>query len=221
MQAIIIPADEPNTLQLAENLTSLLKKHHYTPSKVAHDLHIPMMTVRRLMLGETTDPRLSTLKLLADYFGVTIDWLTGVVTHPNAPQFNAKPNFVPVLSWDVAAGLQSLQDLDLTNWKDWQAVSSSEKNPLSKNAFALLSGPSMYPRFPQGTIFIFEPDLASKDGDIVLVRLEMGKELTLRELVIDPPEWRLQSLVSSSGSLQYLPAQHQILGVNVMTLLYR
>jgi transcriptional regulator with XRE-family HTH domain len=222
MQTAVVQVDEQVSSQLAENLTTLLKQRHCSPSKVAQDLDIPMMTIRRLMLGETTDPRLSTLKLLADYFAVTIDWLTGEATHPNAGyQSVAKPNFVPILSWEALTGIESLQGLDLSSWKDWQPISSNEKNPLSKSAFALMSRPSMYPRFPQGTIFIFEPDTTPKDGDLVLVRIEASKELTLRELIIDPPEWRLQSLVSNSGSLQYLSSLHHIMGVNVMTLLYR
>lgn len=211
-------SDDPK--QLAENLSGLLKNHHLNTNQLAQILNIPMMTIRRLVSGETIDPRISTLKLIADYFKVSVDSLINSDSQAITKTLKkTKSHLVPVLSWEMAEKINILRDLDLSKWKEWQTISLSDQSVLSNNAFALESRPSMYPRFPQGTIFIIDPDVTPIDGDMVLVKLRKNNELTLRELTIDPPEWTLYSISGSNG-LQYSEQEHQIVGVNVLTMLY-
>lgn len=60
---------------IAKNLSELLKKHCLKTNQLAHHLGLPTMTIRRLLSGETGDPRISTLKCIADYFDVAVDVL--------------------------------------------------------------------------------------------------------------------------------------------------
>jgi transcriptional regulator with XRE-family HTH domain len=207
--------------KFAENLRALLKSHHLNANQLAQILGIPMMTIRRLLSGETTDPRISTLKLIADYFNVSVDSLLegNAQTIINSLK-KTKPHFVPKLDWNTIEKITTISDLDLNQWKEWQSISLGERDPISKSAFALESRPSMYPRFPQGTIFIIDPDAIPTDGDIVLIKLKKNDELTLRELIIDPPEWKLYPIVSRSSILQFSEEEHQIIGVNLLTMLY-
>ena len=216
--------DEPQSVpeglsKLAINLEALLKAKNLNASRVAQKLGIPMMTIRRLLSGETTDPRISTLKLIADYLEVSVNSL---VEDNQAvlekPAYQSRPFLVPILDWQTAEKWRTLQNLD--SWPHWQPVAGYEKDLINQNSFALRSRPSMYPRFPNGTIFIINPDIVPADGDIVLVKLNNG-ELTLRELVIDPPEWKLYPVVTGSAILNYLVHEHRILGVNVLTMLYK
>lgn len=220
MESNTVQKLENESRQLADKLHALLKKHNLNANQVAQELGIPMMTIRRLISGETADPRISTLKLIADHFNVSIDSLLDEETLSTLQPLNkAKPHFVPVLDWVIAEKMKSIKDLDLSNWKEWQPVSLNEQDGLGKNAFALESRPSMYPRFPQGTIFIFDPDIDPADGDIVLVKIK-NNELTLRELSIDPPEWQLQPVVPGSKVLQYNEQDFEIIGINILTMLY-
>ena len=136
--------------QLALNLRALFKTHHLNANQVAQALGIPMMTVRRLLSGETTDPRISTLKLIANHFGVSVDSL---MEGNNQIILKAlkktKPLFIPILDWNTAEKMNKVTDLDLTEWAEWQSVSLGENEAIGKYAFALESRPSMYPRFPQ------------------------------------------------------------------------
>lgn len=208
--------------QLAVKLDALFKNHKVNANQVAQKLGIPMMTIRRLISGETADPRISTLKLIADHFNVSIDLLLDEEkSHSSLSLAKVKPHFVPVLDWSTAEKINtSIHDLDLSTWKEWQPVSLNEQDELGKNAFALASRPSMYPRFPQGTLFIFDPDLKPTDGDIILVKIKGNDELTLRELLIDPPEWKLQPIVPGSNTLHYSKKDHSIMGVSLLTVLY-
>lgn len=210
-----------DALSLSENLRLLFDKNKLNANQIAQALGIPMMTVRRLLLGETADPRISTLKLIADYFDVTVDSLIDNNFHAsiNASK-HTQPVFVPILNWKVAATMDNTDEVDLSQWNEWQPISLTEGNSISEQAFALESRPSMYPRFPQETLFIIDPSVTPTDGDIVLVNIKKHNELTLRELIIDPPDWQLQPIVSGSSSFGYSEAEHHIVGVNVLTMLY-
>ena len=212
---------ENDSTRLAENLRILLNNHHLNTNQLAHALNIPMMTIRRLVSGETTDPRISTLKLIADYFNLSVDCLLGDAdpTHPVTSQ-SSKSRFVPILDWETTEKMNTLNDLDLRKWKEWQSIPVMENNIISSNAFALRSRPSMSPRFPQGTIFVIEPEATPMDGDIVLVKINSIHRLTLRELIVDPPDYQLHPVVIGSNMLKYNNQDHKFVGVNILTLLY-
>ncbi len=214
--------EEDKYQNLAKNLRVLLKTNGLNANQLAQLLGIPMMTIRRLLLGETTDPRVSTLKLIADYFDVSIDSLieNGNFAANNSSLGKARPLFVPKLNWETVSKISSLSEINLATWKEWQSISLVDKEKISANAFALESRPSMFPRFAQGTRFIFDSAVVPQDGDIVLIKLKKNNELTLRELVIDPPEWQLHSVVAGSNILHYSESEHEIIGINILTMLF-
>ena len=206
---------------IPKNLYALLKSKELNANQLAQLLGIPMMTIRRLLSGETSDPRVFTLKLIANYFGVTIDSLiekNPIVTNNSLEK--ARPFFVPKLNWEIVSKIKSLNDINLSDWKEWQSISLNEKEKVSNNAFALESRPSMFPRFSKGTLFIFDNDVIPRDGDIVLIKLIKNNELTLRELLIDPPEWQLHPIVPGSNILPYSESEHSIIGINILTILF-
>src|SRR5690349_21571720 len=130
--------------KLAKNLRMLLTEHNVSENDVAQTLNIPVMTVRRLASGETTDPRISTLKLIADYFKVSVDSLI----KDNNPKTiglmsRSTPQFIPILDWKIAMEKNPTKDLDLKSWKNWQPVILNEQTALSADTFALESRPSM------------------------------------------------------------------------------
>jgi SOS-response transcriptional repressor LexA len=216
-----IDSNEEYAQNLAVNLRSLLRLKNITITQLSNALDIPMMTIRRLLSGETTDPRISTLKLVADYFNVSVDSLMQPNSQTSLKSHSSlKPQFVPILDWDTAEKIKNINELELNTWKNWQSVNIAPQISIGINAFALESRPSMYPRFPQGTLFIIDPEVTPKDGDIVLIKIKNNHELTLRELRIDPPEWILQPLVSGSNIIAFQAKHHQIVGVNILTIMY-
>lgn len=206
---------------IAENLSALLKQNNLPPSQLAQILGIPVMTIRRITSGETEDPRISTLRMIADYFRISIDVLIGKELK-NAPLSSKKIKsyIVPKITWENLHKLKGSDEINSNDWSEWQSLSLNESDSISKKAFALESRPSMYPRFPKGTIFIIDPDIRPTDADIVLIRLKENNEFTLRELIIDPPNWRLAPLVSDSETFIFSSELHDIFGVSLVTMLY-
>ncbi|RAP36680.1 hypothetical protein B1207_07710 [Legionella quinlivanii] len=203
---------------IAQNLSQLMQLRKITDNKLAQDLGIPVMTVRRLLSGETTDPRVFTLKTIADYFQVTVDSLIGTSKISDYELSNSsKPVFVPLFDWEEA---KTRQSYDLKSWKEWVPVPMDGTTQLSKNAFALESRPSMIPRFQQGTLFILDPDLTPTDGDLVLINLVENNDLTLKELFIDPPEWQLHPINHGHSVIHFSKDEHQIVAVVFVTLFY-
>lgn len=207
--------------RLANNLHYLIKSQGLSESDVAQALEIPVMTVRRIISGETTDPRISTLKLLADYFKVTIDAL---IESQDELTLNLvrknKPLFVPILDWETAEKSPSLKGINLANWLEWQPIHYPDANEIDQNSFALKSLPSMYPRFPKGTLFIIAPTIRPSDGDIVLIRIKDNGEISLKELIIDPPEKKLASIIDATQINLYSEKKYEVLGVVTLTLLF-
>lgn len=218
MEAEYLVLNQEQQSSIAENLTALMKLKKITETKVAQDLNIPVMTVRRLLSGETTDPRVFTLKTIADYFNVSLDVLVGTQKlMPHEMHQPSKPIFVPIFDWEQAKDFNAI---DLSDWKSWIPVTIRQNEQISQRAFALESRPSMYPPFQPGTIFIFDPDLKPSDGDLVLVNLRANQELTLRELSIDPPDWSLRSVSQASNVLSFSKEEHDLIAVVVLTLFY-
>lgn len=57
-----------------ENVTKLCKDKGITVSALERELNLGNATIRG---WEKSDPRVGTLKLVADYFGVSVDWIIG------------------------------------------------------------------------------------------------------------------------------------------------
>ncbi len=207
--------------KIANNLSNLLKARNISINQLADEVGLPMMTIRRLTLGKTIDPRVSTLKLIADYFNITVDSLL-VKSNQTliGTSKKALPFFVPIIPWEIAEKIKTIKELDLINWKEWQPISLNVEGMIGSNSFALESRPSMYPRFPQETLFVIDPDVTPNDGDIVLVKIKENNEITLRELRIDPPDWLLQPITIGSNTIPYVKNNHKIIGINLLTILY-
>lgn len=212
--------NEAQLKSLAKNLRFLLNKSGQSENDVAQALQIPVMTIRRLVSGETTDPRISTLRLIADYFNISIDALIETKNIQSiALMKKNSPQLVPVLDWLTASQINTLADCNLNDWQYWQPVALNSPHTLSEHAFALESRPSMQPRFPLGTLFIIDPIESPTDGDIVLIKMQNSGDVSLRELVIDPPNWQLKPIITGSDLLFYDKQQHRIAGVVVLTIL--
>ena len=212
---------DPDALCIAKNLRLLMKSKNVSESEIARTLNTSVMTIRRVISGETEDPRISTLKLIADYFNVSIDSiLENETQNPSALMEKKSPRFIPILNWDILKKIESINKINYSEWDQWYPIIAKGDFKVGDNTFALESRPSMQPRFPHGTLFIITPNESPIDGDLILIRMLYDGELSLRELAIDSPKWQLQPIISGSDMLFYDKKQHDIVGVVVLTLLH-
>lgn len=221
MDNLALEINENDFKNISRNLRLLFTERDISESMVAQALNIPVITIKRIISGETTDPRISTLKMIADYFNVSIDSLMSHDNERSTALMNKNvPIFIPVLDWQTIINIHAINELDLKSWKNWHPISLIDQSHLGNHIFALESRPSMQPRYPLGTLFVIDPDEKPTDGDIVLIKMRKDKGISLRELVIDLPRWQLQPVVTGSETLFYEKNEHDIIGVVILTLLY-
>lgn len=222
MKSSKVEAMEPAQIQnIARNLKALIVASKVSELEIARALNTSVLTIRRIISGETEDPRISTLKSIADYFNISMDSLLddNGLRSINAMIKN-KPTVIPILGWKTIEACESIEDIDLTGWNEWYPIIGAQ-NYISPSTFAIESRPSMQPRFPLGTLFVVNPDVAPMDSDLILIRMKQEKELSLRELIIDPPKWQLQPIVMGSETLYFDEKKHEILGVVVFIALHK
>jgi transcriptional regulator with XRE-family HTH domain len=216
----LINIEQLEAQTIANNVYDLMKANNISESQLARELGISLMTIRRVVSGETEDPRISTLRLIADYFNVSIDSILEQTNMPMTCMKNNKPLFIPILNWDVLKNPQSWKEIDMKTWEKWYPIVNSESLQLTGDAFAIESKASMQPRFPQGTILVINPHESPRDNDIVIIKTLKAHEVSLRELIIDYPKWLLQPIIPGSEMVFYNENEHDIIGVVVLTLFH-
>jgi transcriptional regulator with XRE-family HTH domain len=210
------PIKQDSTNIIGKNITTLLNSYQITEYDLAKILNIPYNTINRIITGVTTDPRISTLEQISQYFGVTLDFLL----NKNSSQIREVGLKIPVISWDLLSDPDFLKKIDRDNWEKWiSAAQLLDKFNTSEKTFAIQSTKSMQPRFPSGTTFIVNYSEIPVDGDLILVRFKTDNSVSLRELIIDSPNWQLHPVVTGSQGLLFNHLNHAIVGVVILTLI--
>lgn len=203
---------------IANNLTQLMLQQNVSMVELAKALDLPVMTVRRIVLGETKDPRISTLKQLAEYFDVSLDSLLNKSESPNSEQPNLPICWLPIVSWECLRRQPTLDGFAVADAKVWQPVTLYQKQALSARAFILPSLPHLHHRFPAGTLFVVDPEVAAKDGDLLVLLME--GEPAIKTLQVDPPNWWLQPLSQRGETIALDRNHHRVVGVVMLSLLF-
>lgn len=169
-----------------EKLVNEKKVSNY---RVAKETGITQTTLSDWKKGKIT-PKTDTLQKIADYFNVTLDYLTGNSEFQNwDDQYNANGKLaedvakyetgvrIPVLG-KVAAGipLEAIQEIE-----DYEEI--SEVMASSGEFFALkIQGHSMQPKFSPGDVVIVrkQSDLDSGDIGVVIVN---GENATVKKVM--------------------------------------
>ena len=203
---------------LSNNLIKLLKLSRTNEAELARKLNITYNTIHRLVSGTTSDPKLSTLNQIAKYFNVSLDMLLS-----DQSKFHGldgeRPRFVPIFTWEAIKSNNFMRDFNYENWEKWLPIATNEKNIINDNCYALASTKSMQPRFPIGTTFIIKPDEPPIDGDLIIIKFKDDQSVSLRELIIDSPEWQLCPISPGSKNLILDNEKIEIIGVVILTLI--
>lgn len=159
------------------NVRTLMTQHEVTVDQLAEQLGISVSTINRLLIGSKIDPRLSTLRPLAQFFNVSIDELLGdrpLNARPgdNNSLHNSKRTLVqvPALHWEqVKNAAKVVPTLDFHKWNRW-VVAPDTVSPLS---YALqIQHSSLPPPFYWGTEIIVDPEYPAQDGDYIVAMQE-------------------------------------------------
>jgi len=198
---------------LAANLHRLMRARGINEAELARQSSIPQPTLHKILSGRTDDPRASTLKALANTFGISIDELLLGVDVSQQSNSTAKTQSIAIISWsECINAAKFITNLTSTNWSNW-VVSEY----VSQNAYGLISKASMEPYFPRKTILMIDPDMVAEDGDVIVVLYPNTSDATLRKLSTDGPK-KLLLPINATSNPDNFEKGIKILGVVVKSV---
>jgi len=189
-------------------------KNNISEAQLARSTGLPQPTIHRLISGDTLDPRISTLQILADYFNVTLDYL--VAKSPLLPESQMKlvqrnsQSLLPIIEWhNIATFLHdSKQFLGKNSLTDWVPTELQ----LAENAFAVRSRSCWKPNFETDTVIIIKPTTLVRDGNLALIHFIKENEFSLRKLIIDGNTKFLEP-INSYNDTEKFNENHNVKGV--------
>jgi predicted transcriptional regulator len=157
---------------LKDRLKELLSHFNINTNALSKSCGIPQATLARLCSGHVTDPRVSTIKPIADYFNITFGQLLGEeplpsdLTDKNALE-KRQYKKLPLIRWQQSKDYKNVvPNLNSSNCSDW--VYSDEKIE-SKFVFALeILHHGLDPIFLKNSKIIIEPAASPIIGDYIL-----------------------------------------------------
>jgi SOS-response transcriptional repressor LexA len=168
-------------LNLSRILKNLLFQKDMRPVDLAREIGMPLPTIHRIVTGKSSRPYESSLRPIADFFGISIKQLSGETPLESGTSFNTlpinHPKFfeIPHLEWEELAEIGQIKK------NKTLAVTTD----LSDNCFALtMNDSSMTPLFPKGSILILDPNKKIWDRTYVLVKMHGSNVFVFRQLIV-------------------------------------
>lgn len=200
-------------------LKALMMEMNLTESELARRTGIGQPVVHRIASGETDNPKVATLRPLANFFALSISQLIG--DEPLPPNrlpgsFNASAHslaYLPLLTWEQALEWPNL----VTRSPTTTMVATDQA--VSAQAYALVvKDNTMEPHFPEGTLLIVDFALQPENRDYAIVHLDGQKLPTFKQVLIDGSSVYLKPLNPDFKALP-IDKNHRFLGVVIQTRL--
>ncbi|RUQ81719.1 helix-turn-helix domain-containing protein [Legionella septentrionalis] len=164
-------------LLLAQTLDKLLKyDKKLTPAALARELGIPTNKITRILNGDVTDPKASTLLQIANYFEITIGQLLGIEPlSSDIKQVQDEGKMLPVFQINKS-GYQKI-------YNDWYRWAGGDVEGV---CYALSIDTDIYePTFPQDSLLIINQDIAPDDRSYIVVKKNTSAHYFIRRYVED------------------------------------
>lgn len=200
---IFINMNAKSSPLVAKNLDWLMTRAKISENALAVATGVNQPTINRILSGSSKEPRQSTLKPLADYFGTKVSDLMETDLTSNEANFEDGPNFrsrrgYPVISWVQAGEWTALCDnFEPGDAEEWRACHKD----LGRCGYALrvkgksMTAPEGEPySFPEGIVLYVNPDMEALPGKFVIVRRNQTKEATFKRYILVDGEPYLEAI---------------------------
>lgn len=206
-------------MTISVNLKRLMEREKINASELGRHIKLAQPIIHRLLTGKNVNPKLATIRPIADYFDVTISQLIGedvLVLDDNVGQGSTWKQ-IPVLAWnDISSVVEGKQSVVVSEQVSTDAY-------VSAAAYAvIIENTGLEPHFPKGAKVVVEPMRKPTDSDFVVVITSEGGDSHIRQVVSDGADSYLKSLnpALSKMNMIRLDEAKVILGVVVQVKLY-
>lgn len=164
------PNSDEHRQTLSKNLTFLLASKGIETKEIAKATGISATNINNLKRG-ATNPTLSTIEILANYFSIPLTKLISDDLTNDASKTNHILQELPLLTIDE---ISEFSGVEIINTKKFRATTIDTETKEQKRFIVQLSNNSMAPLYEKGTLFIINSDLPFTDGDMVLCKSKSG-----------------------------------------------
>lgn len=198
--------DNPNLLLLAETLSELISREgNLTPTSLARKLGIPANKITRILNGDVTDPKASTLLQIANCFDITIDQLLGLEPITKKDEYSHSE-----ISKNIPAYELTNCDSKSKSGKWYRWV----ENNLAGNYFAISVGTDLYePTFPKNSFLVINLDIEPEDRSFIVVTKKNNPAYgMIKKYIVDGDKVYLYP-IDSKFNVENYDDSYNILGV--------
>lgn len=198
---------------IASNLRKLMELANISEHELSRRTNIKQPIIHRLLSGENQNPKLSTVKPIADYFTITISQLIGEqkmkkVWNGHTTREHHGWNEVPLINWE---------DVCKSKERKIQRYVVIDCN-VSESAYALLIiDSSMEPVFPEKSLIIVDPIIKPIDGDFIILKM-ITNDIVVRQVHTMSDKTYCAPLNRRFGNIIEITPDDTILGSVIRTI---
>jgi transcriptional regulator with XRE-family HTH domain len=194
--------------QIAKNLKFLVLNEGISENELSKKIGIPQQVLNRLVTGINLNPKLKTISPIAEYFNIPLQELINcdLTCQSDKNFFNSIKvpfiNFVDLQKGGIEAAISKANKFVSVDMKK------------DKHFFATeMYDNSMDPKFPFGSILIFEQNNDPVNGDFCLLRTEVNEFLFRQVLFKDKTKKYMKCLNPhfSDYKLEIIPVNFYVL----------
>ncbi|PWY54575.1 hypothetical protein DGG96_11390 [Legionella qingyii] len=173
--------NESSQLLLAQTLNDLIgRDRKLSPAALARNLGIPTNKITRILNGDVTDPKASTLVQIANYFNISIEQLLGLEPIVRKGEYEQQEVTRPLPVFEFSKVAQSNSPKEWYRWAE---------NDVDGEYYALAIDTDLYePTFPQNSLLIINPDIKPDDRSYIVVKKNGSTHYSIRKYVVEGSE---------------------------------
>ena len=210
---------------LKQNLRFLLEENHISETHLAKELQIPNTTFHRLLNNADSNPNISSLRPIAQYFGVSIDQLIG--DSPLFANLGGKAHVIsksfsqiPVLrlNYDDLIDVEPLlKSLEPNSWGDWAQVNLRN----IEGCFAIKIVSAIY-KFPlmENSTQVIKRGQDFSDVGAYLILDNVKKQCLFRKVLSEEGgAYLVSQLIEGELITEFDASRHQVLGKVIQSII--
>lgn len=174
--------------ELADALRYELKKRGLSVNAIAVKSGVPQPSVRRIVSGETPNPKIETIEKIAKALGMSAGQLFGV-----CESFGEGFHTLPLVAWDMVPKFKTMVRLDEDFFKEYPRYACPVKIPKFSCCIEV-KGPGYEPLFKDKDILFLDCDTMPVDGDTCFLYFQDSQKTELRKMVCTSDKILLQKI---------------------------
>lgn len=151
---------------IGENLKHLLKEEGISESELSRRLGVAQQIINKIISGTNQNPKIATLIPIANYFNIPLhNFIENQLVNVKSLTGESQTHQIPYIEFREIKNLGVEEAISIT--KKYISIDADKK----KNYFATsMYDDSMEPKFPKGTVLIFNKTESVINGDFCLLR---------------------------------------------------